>query len=834
LTEEEFPVKSKRAAVRCGVASRRARCTVLTLLLAQAAGQSVAAPPQSVPRYRAHYTTAFEPWFASVPAAVADLVQRLSQWNGTVCSNAISSPDQYTKRTCTYLDDDLIARTFRMKQVVESHWPPNGVFVEENILGGTFETDSAALIDRYHGTPRSCPAVMPVSNPIYPITGAKGLTEDLGMASIGGRRLVAVYDTRANQPSNDGRLLFSALASPSLGRLWSTNLHKRAALQLDSGNVVRGLQVSRGDGSWVNFQRDAAGNYAPDADITDRLLPITDGWRYLDMAARTEETYDSTGRLLSVVSIDGSRLTYTYSDASTLASIAPQADLLLTVTDQNGRSVQFQYEQPAGASEARIRQITSDAGTTFIAFNSAGNLSAITTPDGKTRQYLYERGDLPWAVTGIVDEGAARLATYGYDAEGRAIDTQWAGGAYRHTASYATPPSWNITQTYDASVNVIWRDHYWTAPTGLRVTGPEGAVSEISTTQINGKPYLTGRSQPAGARCSASTSSQAFDASGNLNRRDDFNGTRSCFSNDLQRGLVLTAVEGLSQAQSCEAVVQAGASLPALGRKTSTEWHPDWPLQTRLAEPGQLTTNVYNGQPDPFNGNAIASCEPGTALLPDGKPIAVLCKQAVQATTDADGQLGFGAALQAGAAMRFSTWTYNESGQVLTTRSTHGSVTVTTNSTYFADTDANHTKGDLQSFTSSTGEVTTFTQYSRAGQVLQRTDSNGVVTVSTYDARQRLLTTAVDSLMTTYEYDAVGQMKKATLPNGSWVGQDYDEAHRLKAVYDDQGNRIDYVLDQSGQRIGQTTKDPNGSLKASLERVMDALSRAQRTTGGEE
>jgi hypothetical protein len=105
LTEEEFPVKSKRAAVRCGVASRRARCTVLTLLLAQAAGQSVAAPPQSVPRYRAHYTTAFEPWFASVPAAVADLVQRLSQWNGTVCSNAISSPDQYTKRTCTYLDD---------------------------------------------------------------------------------------------------------------------------------------------------------------------------------------------------------------------------------------------------------------------------------------------------------------------------------------------------------------------------------------------------------------------------------------------------------------------------------------------------------------------------------------------------------------------------------------------------------------------------------------------------------------------------------------------------------------------------------------------------------
>jgi YD repeat-containing protein len=100
--------------------------------------------------------------------------------------------------------------------------------------------------------------------------------------------------------------------------------------------------------------------------------------------------------------------------------------------------------------------------------------------------------------------------------------------------------------------------------------------------------------------------------------------------------------------------------------------------------------------------------------------------------------------------------------------------------------------------------------------------------------RQRLLTTAVDGLTTTYEYDALGQLKKATLSNGSWVGQDYDDARRLKAVYDDQGNRIDYELDRNGQRVGQTKKDPNGRLKVSLNRVMDALNRAQRTTGGEE
>ena len=86
---------------------------------------------------------------------------------------------------------------------------------------------------------------------------------------------------------------------------------------------------------------------------------------------------------------------------------------------------------------------------------------------------------------------------------------------------------------------------------------------------------------------------------------------------------------------------------PRGSRKTSTQWHPDWRLASKVAEPGQDHHQVYNGQPDPFNANAIASCAPASALLPDGKPIAVLCKTVEQATTDADGALGFSATLQA-------------------------------------------------------------------------------------------------------------------------------------------------------------------------------------------
>lgn len=77
---------------------------------------------------------------------------------------------------------------------------------------------------------------------------------------------------------------------------------------------------------------------------------------------------------------------------------------------------------------------------------------------------------------------------------------------------------------------------------------------------------------------------------------------------------------GTEPSPACSAVTGAGtgAGLPTGSRKVSTQWHPDWSLASKVAEPGRITMSVYNGRPDPFNGNAIVSCAPGTVLLPDG------------------------------------------------------------------------------------------------------------------------------------------------------------------------------------------------------------------------
>jgi hypothetical protein len=70
-----------------------------------------------------------------------------------------------------------------------------------------------------------------------------------------------------------------------------------------------------------------------------------------------------------------------------------------------------------------------------------------------------------------------------------------------------------------------------------------------------------------------------------------------------------------------------------------------------------------------------------------------------------------------------------------------------------------------------------------------------------------------------------------TQPDASWIGYDYDDAHRQVAVYDQLGNRIDYTLDNMGNRTAEKVKDPQSALRRQLARSIDALGRVQQTTG---
>jgi len=360
---------------------------------------------------------------------------------------------------------------------------------------------------------------------------------------------------------------------------------------------------------------------------------------------------------------------------------------------------------------------------------------------------------------------------------------------------------------------------------------PNGASSGFEARLSDRGPLLERQSQPAGSGCSAASQSLVYDANGNVSQRDNFNGARSCFAFDLSRNIETIRVEGLNSSAGCAATVAASTALPAGSRKTSTQWHPDWRLATRTAEPLKLTTWVYNGQPDPFAGGAIASCAPSSATLPDNKPIVVLCKRVEQATIDADGGKGFAAPLQAGVANRVWQYSYNEFGQVLTAKDPRNN---TTSYAYYADTTPEHTRGDLQSVTNALNQVTRYTRYNPQGQVLQMMDANGVITDYSYDLRQRLTSVSVAGATSSYEYWPTGLLKRAVQPDGSFVAYEYDDAHRLTAVADAKGNRIEYTLDNAGNRTAEAVKDPAGNLARQLARVHDALGRVQQISGREQ
>jgi YD repeat-containing protein len=85
--------------------------------------------------------------------------------------------------------------------------------------------------------------------------------------------------------------------------------------------------------------------------------------------------------------------------------------------------------------------------------------------------------------------------------------------------------------------------------------------------------------------------------------------------------------------------------------------------------------------------------------------------------------------------------------------------------------------------------------------------------------------------VTRYDHYPTGLLKLATLPDGSTLKYDYDDAHRLTDVTDSAGNTVHYTLDEMGNRKGEQLKDPSGALARSITRIFDDLNRLQNVTG---
>lgn len=544
-------------------------------------------------------------------------------------------------------------------------------------------------------------------------------------------------------------------------------------------------QVERADGRVVSFYLNPdTGEWIATGDEIDKLVKLPNGWRYHVGAGDGVETYDSAGRLISIQNRAGAVQTLTYSAQGQLAQI----------TDTFGRALKLTYD-----SSARVQQLTDPAGSAIVyTYDALGNLATVTYPGNAVRTYHYEHTAHPRALTGISDENIPpqRIATWTYDAQKRA-------NLSVHGPS--TSPVDRVAIAYTANgattIDALGKSRTYTYATVL------GAARHTST------------SAPC-EDCGAAFST--YDNNGFLTSRTDFNNNKTCFTHDA-RGLETLRVEGLPATATCP---YSGA-LTGAQRQVSTEWHPEYRLPIRIAEPLRLTTYHYGASNDPNPGNRGS-----------------LLSATVRTTTDATGIIGFSATTTGPA--RTWTYTYNPHGAPLLVDGPRTDVADTRVNTYYADNaicttthpdaDSAGCRGQLHTRSNAAGHLTTVREYNAHGQPLVLIDPNGLTTTLTYDARQRLVSRRVGTALTQFTYDNAGQLIRVTLPDTSALEYRYDSVHRLTALHlkdaaDALVGQFNYTLDAAGNLLQESLTDATQSVLRTHRQVFNDLSRLVQSIG---
>jgi YD repeat-containing protein len=171
------------------------------------------------------------------------------------------------------------------------------------------------------------------------------------------------------------------------------------------------------------------------ADSGRKARPLTYRWQRLDGAEYVFGSGTGDGHpLQSIRAASGATVTLNYLGGA-----------LDSVHDPQGRTLRFIYARPLAAGSTRHRMLTLSAidtpvGRVTYKHDEFGRLQSAIQPNGLTHRYHYEaerQGATynTWALTGIsvewIQDGKAlseRLSTYVYDAQGRAVRTQHAGG----------------------------------------------------------------------------------------------------------------------------------------------------------------------------------------------------------------------------------------------------------------------------------------------------------------------------------------------------------------------------------------------------------------------
>ena len=326
-----------------------------------------------------------------------------------------------------------------------------------------------------------------------------------------------------------------------LGAYWRHTYFRHLNFLLNG--TTPNVEVIDGRGAVVGFEKIGNTWQTLDPDYKAQFENIYDansfltGYRYTT-PADTEEYFDTSGLLTRIVYRGGESIDFTYDTASRLAS----------VTDEEGHALTFAYD----ASD-RIQSMTTPDGSFSYDYDANNNLTQVTQPDTKTRIYHYEDTTYLNALTGITNENNVRIATWGYDAQGRAIHSEHAGGVDSYTVAYNVDDS-------------------------VTVTNPLGKQTTYQFQTIHGVRKITAIDRLASPNSPATTESNTYTTEGWLETATDAEGNVTRYTYDT-RGLEVSRTE---------------AELTPEERTITTTWDATYRLPDVVTEQGRTTDYDYD------------------------------------------------------------------------------------------------------------------------------------------------------------------------------------------------------------------------------------------------
>ena len=566
-------------------------------------------------------------------------------------------------------------------------------------------------------------------DPIDFVNGFKTLTE-VDYDGIGPLMLGRVY--RSNGTWLDY----------NFGKFWRHNYDR--TLTITTTSLATTARIVNQGGVITIFRKGNNGDWLPyDFDVVSTFEEVTSGSTVVGylytLPDNTKEYYDTGGKLTRIEYLGSQAVNLTYDGSGRLDE----------VEDEGGRKLEFNYD-----GSDRVSSVVTPDGTYSYTYGSNNNLTQVTKPDTKTRQYHYEDTSYANALTGLTNENGVRFLTWAYDSQGRPVSSERAGS----TGAYAV--------SYDSDTQVT-------------VTNPLGKDTVYTIGEVANRRVITQIDGLVSLHCPASQALMSYDAKAFLNEVTDWKGNVTQATYD-DRGLITEIKEGVGTPEERTTTATWDSSFRLVDEVSVDDLEIDYSYDTygrptsvtatdtNTSETRTWTLTYYSNTTD-GSGNSIL----GRLKDVDGPRTDVTDKTTF--TYDTKFNL---TKITNALSQEVNITARDAAGRPTTIEDPNG---VETDLTY-------DTNGWLETITSAPGtslEAETTLTYSDAGDITQMDLPNGTTLSYTYDNARRL-TEIEDDLGNTIVFtlnDAGNVTKEERKDTGSTLKfqytQTFDEMARI-------------------------------------------------------